>query len=201
MKFKCLAILITSALLLSGAAIGQDGASKTSQPVQSPAANDPNYVIGAEDLLAISVWKEPDLTRSVPVRPDGKISLPLIDEVKAEGLTPKQLETELTKRFSQYIASPQVSVIVADVRSRTFSIVGEVNRPGSFPLRQKLTVLEALAAAGGFKDFAKTKRIYVLRLNADGTRSRLPFSYNRVIKGEETAQNVELQSHDTIVVP
>ncbi len=171
------------------------------KPQVQSATSDPNYVIGAEDVLAISVWKEPDLSRTVPVRPDGKISLPLIDDVKAEGLTPKQLETELTKRFTNFISMPQVSVIVADVRSRTFSIVGEVNRPGAYALRQKMSVLEALASAGGFKDFAKTKKIYVLRKNADGTSVRLPFNYDKVIKGKDTAQNIDVQSHDTIVVP
>lgn len=196
---RYVAFLLAFVFLAANAAFAQTKQAAESTP--NAIATDPNYVIGAEDLLAISVWKEPDLTRSVPVRPDGKISLPLIEEVKAEGLTPKQLETELTKRFSKFVASPQVSVIVADVRSRTFSIVGEVNRSGSYPLRQKLTVLEALASAGGFKEFAKTKKIYVLRLTPSGERIRLPFNYNRVIQGEETAQNIELQSHDTIVIP
>lgn len=200
MKTKLILLLTIASLFAAVSAIAQDG-NKTTAPEMKAATTDPNYVIGAEDLLAISVWKEPDLSRSVPVRPDGKISLPLIDDVKAEGLTPKQLEAELTRRFSNFIASPQVSVIVADVRSRTFSIMGEVNRPGAFPLRQKLTVLEALAAAGGFKDFAKTKKVYVLRLNADGSRVKLPFNYDRVIKGEDPSQNIELQTHDTIVVP
>jgi polysaccharide biosynthesis/export protein len=114
-------------------------------------------------------------------------------------LTPKQLEKELTTRFAHYIAAPQVSVIVSDVRSQTFSIVGEVNRPGAYPLRQKITILEALAAAGGFKDFAKTKKIYVLRNNADGTKGKLPFNYDKALKGESTS--FEVLAHDTIVVP
>jgi polysaccharide biosynthesis/export protein len=196
-KFLCIAIV---ALLAMGTVAAQD---KSAVPVEmaKPSASgvDPNYVIGAEDVLSISVWKEPDLTRNVPVRPDGKISLPLIDEVKAAGLTPKQLEKELTTRFAHYIAAPQVSVIVSDVRSQTFSIVGEVNRPGAYPLRQKITILEALAAAGGFKDFAKTKKIYVLRNNADGTKGKLPFNYDKALKGESTS--FEVLAHDTIVVP
>jgi polysaccharide export outer membrane protein len=183
-----------------GTVVAQDkSAAPAEMQKSSSVAADPNYVIGAEDVLSISVWKEPDLTRSVPVRPDGKISLPLIDEVKAAGLTPKQLETELTTRFSHYIAAPQVSVIVADVRSQTFSIVGEVNRSGSFQLKQKTTMLEALAAAGGFKDFAKTKKIYVLRTKADGTKERLPFNYDKALKGE--VPSFDVMAHDTIVVP
>jgi polysaccharide biosynthesis/export protein len=199
MKNKFIGFAII-ALLCAGSAVAQD---KSAAPAEmqktSPVATDPNYVIGAEDVLSISVWKEPDLTRSVPVRPDGKISLPLIDEVKAAGLTPKDLEKELTTRFAHFIASPQVSVIVADVRSQTFSIVGEVNRAGSFQLKQKTTMLEALASAGGFKDFAKTKKIYVLRTNPDGTRTRMPFNYDKALKGE--VASFEVQAHDTIVVP
>jgi polysaccharide biosynthesis/export protein len=199
MKNKFIGFAIV-ALLCAGTTVAQD---KSAAPAEmqktSPVATDPNYVIGAEDVLSISVWKEPDLTRSVPVRPDGKISLPLIDEVKAAGLTPKDLEKELTTRFAHFIASPQVSVIVADVRSQTFSIVGEVNRAGSFQLKQKTTMLEALASAGGFKDFAKTKKIYVLRTNPDGTRTRMPFNYDKALKGE--VASFEVQAHDTIVVP
>jgi polysaccharide export outer membrane protein len=199
MKHKFIGIAVI-ALLAMGTVVAQDkSAAPAEMQKSSSVAADPNYVIGAEDVLSISVWKEPDLTRSVPVRPDGKISLPLIDEVKAAGLTPKQLETELTTRFSHYIAAPQVSVIVADVRSQTFSIVGEVNRSGSFQLKQKTTMLEALAAAGGFKDFAKTKKIYVLRTKADGTKERLPFNYDKALKGE--VPSFDVMAHDTIVVP
>lgn len=199
MRNKFIGMAIIAILSVSFSAAQDKSAAPAEMQKSSPVATDPNYVIGAEDVLSISVWKEPDLTRNVPVRPDGKISLPLIDEVKAAGLTPKDLEKELTTRFSHFIASPQVSVIVADVRSQTFSIVGEVNRAGSFPLRQKTTMLEALASAGGFKDFAKTKKIYVLRTNADGTKTRMPFNYDKALKGE--VPSFEVQAHDTIVVP
>ena len=199
MKNKFIGMAVVAMLSVSFLAAQDKSAAPAEMQKSSPVATDPNYVIGAEDVLSISVWKEPDLTRTVPVRPDGKISLPLIDEVKAAGLTPKDLEKELTTRFSHFIASPQVSVIVADVRSQTFSIVGEVNRAGSFQLKQKTTMLEALAAAGGFKDFAKTKKIYVLRTNADGTKTRMPFNYDKALKGE--VPTFEVQAHDTIVVP
>ena len=199
MKNKFIGMAVVAMLSVSFLAAQDKSAAPAEIQKSSPVATDPNYVIGAEDVLSISVWKEPDLTRTVPVRPDGKISLPLIDEVKAAGLTPKDLEKELTTRFSHFIASPQVSVIVADVRSQTFSIVGEVNRAGSFQLKQKTTMLEALAAAGGFKDFAKTKKIYVLRTNPDGTKTRMPFNYDKALKGE--VPTFEVQAHDTIVVP
>jgi polysaccharide biosynthesis/export protein len=199
MKNKFIGMAVVVMLSVSFLAAQDKSAAPAEMQKSSPVATDPNYVIGAEDVLSISVWKEPDLTRTVPVRPDGKISLPLIDEVKAAGLTPKDLEKELTTRFSHFIASPQVSVIVADVRSQTFSIVGEVNRAGSFQLKQKTTMLEALAAAGGFKDFAKTKKIYVLRTNPDGTKTRMPFNYDKALKGE--VPTFEVQAHDTIVVP
>lgn len=196
-RFLC---IVAVALLAMGTIAAQDKSGVPAEAAKPTAGGvDPNYVIGAEDVLSISVWKEPDLTRNVPVRPDGKISLPLIDEVKAAGLTPKQLEKELTTRFAHYIAAPQVSVIVSDIRSQTFSIVGEVNRSGSFQLKQKTTMLEALASAGGFKDFAKTKKIYVLRTNADGTKTRMPFNYDKALKGE--VPSFDVQAHDTIVVP
>lgn len=159
------------------------------------------YVIGTEDVLAINVWKEPEISRSVPVRPDGKISLPLIGEIEVRGLTPKQLQTQLERQFTQYIAKPEVTVIVQEVRSLKFNILGEVARPGSYTLSRPSTVLDAIATAGGFRDFAKQKGIYVLRVQPDGARVRLPFNYKQVIKGHNLEQNVELQPRDTIVVP
>ena len=199
MKNKFIGIAVITLLAIGTIAAQDKSAAPAEMQKSSAVATDPNFVIGAEDVLSITVWKEPDLTRNVPVRPDGKISLPLIDEVKAAGMTPKQLETELTAKFAHFIASPQVSVIVIDVRSQTFSIVGEVNRPGSFQLKQKTTMLEALAGAGGFKDFAKTKKIYVLRTKADGTKERLPFNYDKALKGE--VPSFDVQAHDTIVIP
>ncbi len=199
MKNKFIGIAVITLLAIGTIAAQDKSAAPAEMQKSSSVATDPNFVIGAEDVLSITVWKEPDLTRNVPVRPDGKISLPLIDEVKAAGMTPKQLETELTAKFAHFIASPQVSVIVIDVRSQTFSIVGEVNRPGSFQLKQKMTMLEALAGAGGFKDFAKTKKIYVLRTKADGTKERLPFNYDKALKGE--VPSFDVQAHDTIVIP
>jgi polysaccharide biosynthesis/export protein len=163
--------------------------------------HDDSFVIGNDDLLAISVWKEPDISRQVPVRSDGKISLPLVGEVKAAGQTPLKLEEDLAARLKNYIDEPEVTVIVQQINSQKFNILGQVNHPGSFPLANAATVLDAIALAGGFRDFAKEKSIYVLRKNADGSEARIPFNYKQVVKGRNPAQNVNLEPRDTIVVP
>ena len=169
----------------------------------SPAgkAHDDEFVIGAEDVLAISVWKEPDISRSVPVRSDGKISLPLVGELQASGLTPKKLEDEIAERLKSYISEPEVTVIIQEIKSQKFNILGQVSRPGSYPLGSASTVLDAIALAGGFRDFAKQKSIYVLRQKVDGTQERLPFNYKDVVKGKNPAQNIKLEPRDTVVVP
>lgn len=174
-----------------------------SGPISStpPAPHDDTYVIGKDDMLAVNVWKEPEISRSIPVRSDGKISLPLVGEIQAAGETPLKLEQGITARLKSYIEDPEVTVIVQQIKSQNYNILGMVNKAGSFPLLGSTTVLDAIAAAGGFKDFAKKKSIYVLRQNSDGTQSRLPFNYNEVIKGRNQTQNVMLQPRDTIVVP
>jgi polysaccharide biosynthesis/export protein len=173
------------------------------KPTQSSrtAHSDNSYVIGANDVLAINVWKEPDISRSVPVRSDGKISLPLVGELQAGGQTPQQLEQEITKRLQSYISEPEVTVIVTDSKSQKVNIMGMVSRPGAYLLTSSTTVLDAIAMAGGFKDFAKQKSIYVLRQAADGSQKRMPFNYKEVIKGQNSDQNIRLQAGDTLVVP
>lgn len=165
------------------------------------AASDDSYVIGADDVLAISVWKEPEVSRTVPVRTDGKISLPLIGELQAGGQTPRQLEQEIAKRLQSYISEPEVTVIVQDSKSQKINILGMVARPGAYLLTGSTTVLDAIAMAGGFKDFAKQKSIYVLRAGGGGTQKRLPFNYKEVIKGKNPEQNIRLLPRDTVVVP
>ncbi|MBZ5656152.1 MAG: polysaccharide export protein [Acidobacteriia bacterium] len=169
--------------------------------IKSGAVPDDSYVIGADDVLAISVWKEPEVSRSVPVRTDGKISLPLIGELQAGGQTPRQLEQEISKRLQSYISEPEVTVIVQDAKSQRINILGMVAKPGSYLLSGSTTVLDSIAMAGGFKDFAKQKSIYVLRASADGTQKRIPFNYKEVIKGKNPEQNVRLLPRDTVVVP
>jgi polysaccharide biosynthesis/export protein len=159
------------------------------------------YIIGCDDVLAINVWKEPEMSKTVPVRPDGMISLPLLGEIKAQGLTPVQLEDQISDALKKIMADPQVTVIVTQVNSMTFNIMGQVNRPGYFPITRPLTVLDALALCGGFRDFAKLKKIYVLRAGPDGKQERLKFNYKEVIKGKNMSQNIELRPHDTLVVP
>jgi polysaccharide export outer membrane protein len=160
-----------------------------------------SYVIGADDVLAINVWKQPDISRTLPVRSDGRISLPLIGEVQATGQTPAKLENTLKELLQPYLTQPEVTVIVQQINSQKFNILGRVARPGSYPLSNPTTVLDAIALAGGCREFAKQKAIYVLRVGPDGTKSRIPFNYQDVIKGKNLDQNVRLQPHDTIVVP
>lgn len=168
-------------------------------PVSKP--HDDSFVIGANDVLAINVWKEPDVSRSVPVRSDGKISLPLAGEVQAAGLTPLKLEHDIASKLQSFISEPEVTVIVQQINSQKFNILGMVIRPGSYSLIGSSTVLDAIALAGGFRDFAKQKSIYVLRQNSNGTQSRMPFNYKDVVKGKNYGENVKLQPNDTIVVP
>jgi polysaccharide biosynthesis/export protein len=167
----------------------------TSQP------HDDGFIIGNGDVLAISVWKQPDISRSIPVRSDGRISLPLIGELQAAGQTPLRLEEQITSKLQPYLAEPEVTVIVEQINSEKFNILGRVTKPGSYPLANPTTVLDAIALAGGCRDFAKQKAIYVLRRNPDGTETRFPFNYQDVVKGKNTAQNITLHPHDTIVVP
>ena len=145
--------------------------------------------------------KRPDVSRSVTVRSDGKISLPLAGELQAGGQTPRQLEQEIAVRLKSYISEPEVTVIVTESKSQKINILGMVVKPGTYLLSSSTTVLDAIAMGGGFKDFAKKKSIYVLRANPDGTQKRIPFNYKEVIKGTNPEQNVKLQAGDTLVVP
>jgi len=174
------------------------------EPVASDAGSRPHdntFVIGVDDVLVVSVWKEPDASRTVPVRSDGKISLPLAGEITAAGLTPLQLEQEIVQGLKNYISDPQVTVIVQQINSRKYNILGQVAKPGAYSLTASTTVVDAIAAAGGFKDFAKKKGIYILRKDGSGVESRIPFNYQDFIKGKSTSKNINIQPHDTIIVP
>jgi polysaccharide export outer membrane protein len=177
--------------------VGNDG---VDGPTVKPATIDPNYIIGPEDELIVNVWREIDISRSVPVRPDGKISLPLLNDVQASGMTPMQLGAEITTRLKKFIAEPQVTIIVSRVNSQRIYIVGEVNRAGAFPLVPNMTVLEALSSAGGCSPFAKQTKIYILRLE-NGQEIRRPFNFKEVLSGQRMEQNILLKPGDTIVVP
>jgi polysaccharide export outer membrane protein len=170
------------------------------EPVDArPAPAD--YVIGPSDVLAVNIWREPEISRTVPVRPDGKISLPLVGDLHASGATAEQLQNLIKRQLQAYIAHPEVTVIVQEVKSQQVNIFGEVAKPGSYVLARNMTVLDALAVAGGLKDFAKATKIYVLRVGKDGGRSRIPFNYKQAIKGRNPAQDIELHPRDTVVVP
>lgn len=201
------AVLLLGASVTSAPARGQEGNNPSQAPVVSSDASsagkmhDDSFVIGNEDVLAVSVWKEPELTKSVPVRSDGKITLPLVGDVQAAGKTPLQLEQDLASKLQNFITSPSVTVSVEKVNSRKFNILGEVGRPGSFPLTASMTVMDAIATAGGFKDFAKKTGVYILRKAPDGSQTRLNFNYKEFIKGKNPSQNVKLEPNDTVIVP
>jgi polysaccharide export outer membrane protein len=185
--------------------LGAQAAANTAAPshdadTSAAKPHDDSFVIGNDDVLAINVWKEPDISRSIPVRSDGKISLPLVGEVQAAGLTPLKLEKDIASRLKNYISEPEVTVMVQQVNSQKFNILGQVVRPGSYVIANSPTVLDAIALAGGFRDFAKRKSIYVLRQSATG-ESRIPFNYKDVSQGKNMAQNIKLQPGDTIIVP
>jgi polysaccharide export outer membrane protein len=159
------------------------------------------YLIGPDDILSVNVWKEPEISRNLPVRPDGNISLPLVGDLMASGRTPVQLQNEIRQQLVTYLSNPEVTVVVQEAKSHKFNIVGEVGKPGSYVMSSPMTVLDAIALAGGLRDFAKETKIYVLRINSDGTRSRLPFNYKQVIKGASLNADLQLEPRDTIVVP
>ncbi len=160
-------------------------------------ANNPSYVIGPEDTLHVAVWKEPDLTATLPVRPDGKISMPLLNDVQAAGLTPMQLAGSIAEKLKKYVTDPRVTVVVTAMNSQRIYVLGEVLHSGAMPLTPNMTVLQALATAG-FTQFANTKGIYVLR-QENGKQTKLPVNYKQLIKGN--APNLPLKPGDTIVVP
>ena len=190
-------------LVISGLAVAQNAAPV--QPAES-SKSDTNtilagadYVIGPEDVLHVAVWKEADLTVTLPVRPDGKISLPLLNDVQAAGLTPTQLADSLTEKLKKYVASPRVTVVVTQINSKRVYLVGEVSHTGAVPMLPNMTVLQALSSSG-MTQFANTKKIYVLRMQ-NGKQQKLPVNYRKLVKGEQMEQNYILQPGDTIVVP
>jgi polysaccharide biosynthesis/export protein len=200
-------LMLMSSIALAQNASALPAASSASDKTASDKATNaaptslagPEYVIGPEDVLHIAVWKENDLTATLPVRPDGKISLPLLDDVQAAGLTPKQLADSVTEKLKKYIADPRVTVVVTAINSKRIYLVGEVLHAGATPMLPNMTVLQALSSAG-LNQFANTKRIYVLR-TANGKQQKLPVNYRKLVKGEEIEQNYILQPGDTIVVP
>ncbi|MGH9430878.1 MAG: polysaccharide biosynthesis/export family protein [Terriglobia bacterium] len=198
--------LALTLLLALPAAARHKKRQSTSAPVpgsqnQKAVVAGPDYVINPGDVLDISVWKEPDISsKSLPVRPDGKISLPLVNDVQASGLTASQLADSITEKLKKFISDPQVTVVVSGINSQRYYIVGEVEHGGVFALLPGMTALQAISASGGLTQFANSKKIYILR-NQNGRQVKLPFNYKQVIKGQDMQENVELKPGDTIIVP
>src|SRR5208283_1731355 len=199
-------VLISSMALAQDTPAQADATPAPASPVSDRVAPDkpnsvvpssqtgPEYVIGPEDVLHVAVWKEADLSATLPVRPDGKISLPLLNDVQAAGLTPQQLSASLTEKLKKYIADPRVTVVVATINSKRIYLTGEVVHSGAMPMLPNMTVLQALSSAG-LSQFANTKRIYVLRTE-NGKQQKLPVNYQKLVKGEQIEQNYLLQPGD-----
>jgi polysaccharide export outer membrane protein len=195
------AILTVLVALVSPAGAQQQTSARSATVVPAaPVTLASDFIIGPEDMLQISVWKNESLSRELPVRPDGKISMPLLHDIQAAGLTPMQLRDKIATALAEFMPSPEVSVTVLEVRSYRVSVLGEVHRPGVLQLRAPTTVLEALALAGGFRDFASPSKIVIFRKNGRGQTERLRFNYNRAV-GDAGEENVTLRSGDVVVVP
>jgi polysaccharide biosynthesis/export protein len=174
------------------------GTTPGSNVAEAGVANTPHYIIGSEDNLQITVWKEPSLSGTIPVRPDGMISLNLLGDLQAAGRTPMQLANDITVRLKKYVQDPNVSVVVLAVNSQRIYMVGEVGHVGPIALAAGMTPLQAIATAGGLSPFANSKKIYIMR-TVDGKQQKIPFNYKVALKGGD--QGVALKSGDTVVVP
>ncbi|HEY1304582.1 MAG TPA: polysaccharide biosynthesis/export family protein, partial [Vicinamibacterales bacterium] len=184
----------------------QQSVAKPAPPAETPVtavASVPlpaGYVIGAEDVLSIVFWQEKNMSADVVVRPDGKISLPLLNDVQAVGLTPDQLRAELVKGASKYIADPNATVVVKEIRSRKVFITGNVGKAGTYPLIGEMNVLQLIALAGGLLEYADSKNITIMR-NEGGQQQSFKFNYKDVTKQKHVEQNITLKPGDTVIVP
>ena len=210
-RWTAAAVVLLASLAL--AAASADAQTRAAAPPSTATAPQPSaavpstlaavpsdYVIGPEDMLQISVWKNETLSRAMPVRPDGKISLPLLHDVQAAGLTAMQLRDKIATALAEFMPNPEVSVIVTEVRSARVSVLGEVQKPGVLPLRGDTTILEAIAMAGGFGPFASPSKITVFRKDAGGSTQKIRFNYNKALSGGDE-NNLTLKPGDVIVVP
>lgn len=185
-----LALLLMLALCVSAGAPAQD---------QPEGASD-SYIIGVGDHLQVSVWKNADLQAEVPVRPDGRISVPLVGEVAVSGLTPAEVQSLLTERYTQFVTAPSVSVLVTQINSRKIFILGQVQESGAFDILRPTNLMQALAMAGGLTEFAKTGGVIVLR-ETNGVKQRWKVNVDAIASGKKPEGNVMLQPGDTIIVP
>jgi polysaccharide biosynthesis/export protein len=215
--YKPIVASVVVSLMIAGLAAAQDPSKRPSVPAASapnaappaaapPAASapapgvavGPEYKIGIDDVLDIAVWNNTTVSRTVPVRPDGKITLPLINEVQAAGLTPTQLRAALMAKLVEYMPTPELSVIVREVHSNKISVLGEVRKAGRYEITQRATVLDAVALAGGFNDWARRSKLVIMRHESSGVK-RIPVNYNRIVAEED--ENIILQPGDIVVVP
>jgi polysaccharide export outer membrane protein len=185
---------------LAAAQKGDGGATSAAVPAVAGAVLPTGYVIGPEDVLTIVFWRDKDMSGDFVVRPDGKISLPLLNDVQAAGLTPEQMRAQIEKSAQKYIEDPNASVVVKEIHSRKVFITGNVAKPGTFPLTGEMNVLQLIALGGGLLEYADSKNIVVMRTE-NGAPQQYKFNYNDVIKGKQVQQNVLLKPGDTVVVP
>ena len=206
LKWLVVSVALLTGLMLVSTAGAQQAAVKSAPPrasLNAPAMGVPvasDYIIGPEDMLQVSIWKNEAMSRTLPVRPDGKISLPLLHDITAAGLTPLQLRDKIAAALAEFMPNPEVSVSVMQVNSYRVSVLGEVQKPGVLQLKAPTTVLEALALAGGFRDFASPSKIVIFRKDASGQTQKLRFNYNRAV-GSAGEENLSLKSGDVVVVP
>jgi polysaccharide export outer membrane protein len=206
-RYAVSVIALVAVVLFTGQAVAQQAPAQA-KAATPPASKQPQatttsveqYRIGPEDMISVTVWKNDAMSRVVPVRPDGMISLPLLDDVRAAGLTAMELRDVIAKRLVEYMPAPEVSVIVNDVRSFKVSVMGEVARPARYELKSVTTVLDVLAQAGGFNQFANRSKIVILRPNGKNM-TRIPFNYNKVIASGGEDENFYLQAGDIVLVP
>jgi len=209
--FAVAVVAATSAPVLSQTSNSQQSTQATQTASTRPSPDRPegvnppskagrDYVIGADDVLDVSVWKEQELTRSLQVRPDGKISMPLLGDVQAAGLTPGQLAQNVTDKLKKYLTAPQVTVILTQINSQRVYVTGEVTRPGAYPVLPGMTILQAISSAGGLTPFANSKKIFLMR-DENHIQTKYPFSYKEVLDGRKADENLPVKAGDTIVVP
>jgi polysaccharide biosynthesis/export protein len=197
-------------LALIGATIAAPAGAQQAAPSAQPAngagvaasgvATPPNYLIGPQDVLSIVFWREKDMSADVVVRPDGKISLPLLNEIEAGGLSPEALRAAIAKAAAKFMEEPNVTVVVKEIHSRNVYVTGQVTKPSEYPLGNDMTVLQAIALAGGLLEYADAKNIVIMR-KEDGRDRYFKFNYKDVIKGKNVQQNIVLKPSDTIIVP
>lgn len=205
MKSLGLLALVLSLGTVAGISQQKDATDPSREAPRSSAsapesASSSTYIIGASDVLTVTVWKEATLSGSILVRPDGMISLALLGDVKASGLTPLELANQIAEKLKKYYQDPKVSVVVAEIHSKLVFLIGEVNKKGPVAMTPGMTLLEAISSAGGLTDFANARKVYLLRNQDKGSQLRIPIHYKEALKGDADS-NIALKPGDTIVVP